>query len=106
MNDIQPDGFLGMKLVPGVAGFVGGCVSLSFIQGLSKWQAVVTVLTGGATGTYLAPVIVYHTALPVDLAGGVGFLLGLTAMGLCGWAVKAAGDPVKLWETFRGVFRK
>lgn len=24
MNDIQSDGFLGMKLVPGVAGFVGG----------------------------------------------------------------------------------
>lgn len=106
MNDIQSDGFLGMKFVPGVAGFVGGCVALSFVQGLNKRQAVVTVLTGGATGTYLSPVIVHHAALPVDLVGGVGFLLGLTAMGLCGWAVKAAGDPVKLWETFRGVFRK
>lgn len=106
MSDIQPDGFLGMKLVPGVAGFVGGCVALSFVQGLNKRQAFATVLTGGATGTYLSPVIVHHAALPSDLAGGVGFLLGLTAMGLCGWAVKAAGDPVKLWETFRGVFRK
>ena len=106
MNDMQPDGFLGMKFVPGVAGFVGGCVALSFVQGLNKRQAVVTVLTGGATGTYLAPFVVYRAALPIDLAGGVGFLLGLTAMGLCGWAVKAAKDPVALWETFRGVFRK
>ncbi len=106
MNDIQPDGFLGMKLVPGVAGFVGGCVALSFVQGLNKRQAVVTVLTGGATGTYLAPFVVYRAALPIDLTGGVGFLLGLTAMGLCGWAVKAAKDPVALWETFREVFRK
>lgn len=38
MNDMQPDGILGMKFVPGVAGFIGGCVALSFIQGLSKWQ--------------------------------------------------------------------
>ena len=106
MNDMQPDGFLGMKFVPGVAGFVGGCVALSFVQGLNKRQAVVTVLTGGATGTYLAPFVVYRAALPIDLAGGVGFLLGLTAMGLCGWAVKAAKDPVALWETFRRAFRK
>lgn len=97
------EGILGVKLVPGLAGIIGGCLALSFVQGLTKPQAVVTVLAGGAVGTYGQPMISYYLATPQGLDGGIGFFLGVIGMGLIAWLVKAADDPIALLEKIRGI---
>lgn len=105
MADPSSGGLVGLKLVPSVAGLVGGVVALSFVQGLNRWQAVASVFTGAATAAYGQPMVGYAMGLPDELAGGVGFVLGLTGMGLAGWAVKAAADPLAVWERVRSILR-
>lgn len=96
-------GMLGLKVVPGIAGFVGGCLALSFVQGLNRFQAFVTVAAGAAAGTYLQPLTSHYLDLPTAMDGGIGFLLGLVGMGLAGWIVKAANDPISAIEQIRSL---
>lgn len=98
-------GMLGLKIVPGIAGFIGGCLALSFVQGLNKWQAFVTVVAGSAAGSYLQPVISHVLKTPPELDGGVGFLLGLVGMGVMGWIVKASKDPIEAIRQIRGIWK-
>ncbi|MBL8469631.1 hypothetical protein [Methyloversatilis discipulorum] len=94
-------GMLGLKIVPGIAGFIGGCLALSFVQGLNRWQAFVTVATGSAAGSYLQPITSHYLGLPAALDGGIGFILGLGGMGLAGLIVKASSDPLGMLEQIK-----
>lgn len=73
---------IGIKLSTIVAGFAGGIVSLAFLQGLSRKQAVLAVLVGCLTAVYLTPVAVYEMNLGPQFENGTAFLLGLSAMNL------------------------
>lgn len=74
-------GALGVKLASLVAGFAGGVVSLSFVRELSRWQAVLAVLTGSLCAGYLTPILALY--LPAGVPEPtLAFLVGLTAMNL------------------------
>ncbi|MGC1550826.1 MAG: hypothetical protein WA777_20075 [Rhodanobacter sp.] len=73
---------LGIKLVPTVAGFAGGVVSLAFIQNLTKPQAVMSVVVGLLSANYLNPVAVAKLSITPDLQGGSAFVIGLCAMSI------------------------
>lgn len=74
-------GVLGVKLASLVAGFAGGVVSLSFVRQLSRWQAILAVLTGSLSAGYLTPVVQLYlpSAVPEPT---LAFLVGLTSMNL------------------------
>ena len=80
---------LGIKLVPTVAGFAGGVVSLAFIQNLTKPQAVMSVVVGMVTANYATPAVAAFFKISPDLQGGASFAIGLFAMGLIPIAKKA-----------------
>jgi hypothetical protein len=85
MNETLPDTFLtaiGVKLTTLIAGFAGGIVSLAFLQGLSRRQALLAVIVGCLTAVYLTPVIVWWLNLSPNMENGTAFLLGLSAMNL------------------------
>jgi Na+/proline symporter len=73
---------IGVKLSTMVAGFAGGVVSLAFLQGLTRRQALLAVLVGCLTAVYLTPVAVYKFGVGPELENGTAFVLGLCAMNL------------------------
>lgn len=78
-----------------IAGFVGAILSLSFLKGLTRKEAVAAVLTGFASSVFTTPFVVAYFGLPGDLESryGVAFLIGLLAMNLIP-AVKAALERI------------
>lgn len=78
-----------------IAGFVGAILSLSFLKGLTRKEAVVAVLTGFASSVFTTPFVVAYFGLPSDVESryGVAFLIGLLAMNLIP-AVKAALERI------------
>jgi LytS/YehU family sensor histidine kinase len=82
-DPVASDGVLGVKFATLLAGFAGGVVSLSFIGGLTKPQAILSVLTGALTAGYLTPVALHYLTLTSpELQNGVAFFVGLTAMNI------------------------
>jgi len=74
---------LGVKFATLVAGFAGGVVSLSFVRGLTKQQALLSVFTGAVTAGYLTPVVhKYLTLNTLELQNVAAFVVGLTAMNI------------------------
>jgi Na+/proline symporter len=74
---------LGVKLGTIIAGFAGGVVSLAFIQGLNRWQAIAAVVVGALTATYLTPVAVYKLSITTpEMQNGAAFVIGLCAMNI------------------------
>ena len=78
-----------------IAGFVGAILSLSFLKGLTRKEAVVAVLAGFASSVLTTPFVVAYFGLPSDVESryGVAFLIGLLAMNLIP-AVKAALERI------------
>lgn len=79
---------LGIKLSTAVVGFVGGVMSLAFIQNLTRWQAFQSVVIGTLSANYVTPVVVEYYKLPADMSLGIAFLIGMFAMSIVP-AVKA-----------------
>ena len=76
-------GVLGVKFAALVAGFAGGVASLSFVRGLTKTQAVISVLTGTMTSAYMAPVLIHFAGFSSpELQHGASFFIGLTSMNI------------------------
>jgi hypothetical protein len=74
---------LGVKLVNLIAGFAGGVVSLAFVQGLTRFQAVMAVVVGALSANYLTPIAVDKLGIvQPDFQNGMAFVIGLTAMNL------------------------
>jgi hypothetical protein len=74
---------LGIKLGWTLAGFAGGIVSLSFLKGISRWQAVSSVFAGAATATYFTPVVSgWFNIASESSQNCAAFVLGLCAMSI------------------------
>ena len=93
----EPTGgdFFGIRVAGLVAGFFGAVVSLSFIQGLTRTQAVISAVTGFLASAYLTPLAVllaehYFAPLPTVVQNGFAFIVGLIGMSLLGGLVKGA----------------
>ncbi|HEV2540212.1 MAG TPA: peptidase M48, Ste24p [Frateuria sp.] len=73
---------LGIKLSSTIAGFAGGVVSLAFVQGLSRMQAIMAVVVGSLTAAYLTPAVVAKLSISPELQSGAAFVIGLCAMSI------------------------
>lgn len=67
-----------------IAAFAGAILSLSFLKGLTRRQAMCAVVTGFLCSVFTTPFIVAYFSLPGDVESryGVAFLVGLLAMNL------------------------
>ena len=85
---------LGLKYATLAAGFIGALISLKFIEGLSLWQRMSTVLAGMVVAAYCSPLTVEVLGLSAKLEGAVAFLLGLFGMSIAGAATQAIPEWV------------
>lgn len=81
MSDLASD-VLGVKLASTIAGFAGGVVSLAFVQNLSRFQAIMAVVVGAITASYLTPAVVEKLSISPELRSGSAFVIGLCAMSI------------------------
>lgn len=75
----------GIKLGIAAAGFAGGVVSLTYLKGLSKTQAVLSVFTGLAFAVYMTPAFFlyfFENTPNTNYENAIAFMLGLTAMNI------------------------
>lgn len=84
---------LGVKLSTLVAGFAGGIVSLAFLQGLSRPQAIGAVVVGTLSAAYLTPFAVDKLGIAPTLQNGAAFVIGLCAMSI----IPAVQKGVTVW---------
>ena len=76
-------GLLKTKYAVAISGFLGTAVTLSFLDSpLGKLRLVVALASGSLTANYLTPVLGFYLSIPAAIHGGVGFLLGILAMGI------------------------
>jgi hypothetical protein len=80
----------GLKIAYIIAGFIGGIVSLKFVQDLNKWAAVLAVFTGSAGANYGTPVLLHYMPLDASLEYPVAFLVGLTSLNIIPLVIKAS----------------
>lgn len=107
MSDGGGMSILGIKLAPGLAGFVGALVSLQFLARATIFQRVVALFTGAATAAYLSPAVNAWLELgdqPIE--NGMAFLLGSLAMNIMAGLVELAQHwerrPRSLIDWIRG----
>lgn len=65
-----------------LAGFLGGILSMSFVDGMSKWQRAIAVCSGSVMAHYLSPLIAFLFK-EGDYVQTIGFLIGLFGMSIC-----------------------
>lgn len=65
-----------------IAGFLGGILSMSFVDGMTAWQRAVAVTSGCIMAHYLAPLIAFLFN-EVQYQETIGFLVGLFGMSIC-----------------------
>ena len=65
-----------------IAGFIGGMLSMSFVDGMNKKQRLIAIISGMAMAHYLAPMIafLFHEEQYQET---IGFLIGLFGMSVC-----------------------
>jgi uncharacterized membrane protein YeaQ/YmgE (transglycosylase-associated protein family) len=80
----------GLKIAYIIAGFIGGIVSLKFVQDMNRWAAVLAVFTGAAGANYGTPVILHYIALEQSLEYPAAFFVGLTSLNLIPLVIKAS----------------
>jgi hypothetical protein len=80
----------GLKIAYIIAGFIGGIVSLKFVQDLNRWAAVLAVFTGSAGANYGTPVLLHYMPLDASLEYPAAFLVGLTALNIIPLIIKAS----------------
>jgi hypothetical protein len=81
MDQPTNETFAGFKHATIVAAFLGSAISLSYAKDLTKKQAAVAFLAGGATAIYAAPLLLHYADLSGDnIERAVAFCTGLAAM--------------------------
>ena len=86
-------GLLKTKYAVAISGFLGTAVTLSFLDSpLGKLRLVVALASGSLTANYLTPVLGFYLSIPAAIHGGVGFLLGILAMGIIPGLMKIGDD--------------
>lgn len=75
---------LAAKYLTTFAGFVGAVLSLTFLKGLTRAQAISAVAIGFSCSVFTTPLTIAYFSLPADSASeyGVAFLIGLLAMNI------------------------
>ena len=74
---------VGLKSMTAVSGFVGAILSLTYMRELNRVAVLTTVGAGTATAFWVSPLIIWAWPSLADIPqGGLGFLLGFTAMNL------------------------
>lgn len=89
-----------------LAAVAGALASLSFVPGLPKWQAALSVITGTGAAIFLAPVLAAAMANYITISApverGLTFSVGLFAMavlpGLMRFAQRVAENPLSAWR--------
>lgn len=81
-----------------IAGFLGGVLSMSFVDGMSKRQRVVAIISGAVMAHYTSPLIasLFDSG---DYQETIGFLVGLFGMSICSAIFRAIKDS-DLWALF------
>lgn len=59
-----------------IAGFWGGLLSLKNKQELSRWEKVLSIVSGMATANYGTPMVYEYFEINNGISYGIGFLLG------------------------------
>lgn len=85
---------IGLKWLSLIAGFLGAVISLKFIEGLTAWQRLSTVIAGSIAAGYCTPLTVELLDLSAKLEGPVAFLGGLFGMSIAGALIKAIPEWV------------
>ena len=84
-----------------IAGFLGTAVTLSYMESpMGKVRMVLALAGGSITATFLTPMLGFYLAIPSAIHGGVGFLLGILAMGIIPGLMKIGNDFQKGPITF------
>lgn len=78
-----------------IAGFLGGILSMSFVDGMGKFQRATAVGSGSVMAHYLSPLIAY-TFKESDYVAAIGFLIGLFGMSICA-AIFRAIQTSDIW---------
>lgn len=93
---------LGLDVGRMVAGFAGGLVSAFLPPAKTAWAVIGSIVGGTLTANFLTPAATHYS--PNWLGdGGVGFILGLTAMIICqGIIVFAVWQLKKFGAKFNG----
>lgn len=86
---------LGLTKGSALGGFFGAVISLRFLEGLSWWKRLSTVIAGTFVAAYVTPLIVLLFDLNVKVESGVAFLVGVFGMSLAGAVIKAIPDIIK-----------
>lgn len=82
----------GVQLSSAIAGFAGGVVSLSFLQGVTRKQAAMAVIAGSLSAAYLTPAAAAKLAISAELQNGAAFVIGLCAMSILPAILKAVAQ--------------
>ena len=76
-----------------IAGFLGTAVTLSYLERpMGKIRMALALAGGSITATFLTPMLGFYLAIPSAIHGGVGFLLGILAMGIIPGLMKIGDD--------------
>lgn len=83
---------VGLKWLTLIPGGMGAAVSLKFIEGLTTWQRLSTVLAGAVAAGFLAPLAVEYMELSFKAEPPIAFIIGLFGMSCAGALTKAMPD--------------
>lgn len=76
-----------------IAGFLGTAVTLSYLETpMGKIRMAISLAGGSVTAFFLTPLLGFYLAIPSAIHGGVGFLLGVLAMGIIPGLMKIGDD--------------
>lgn len=82
MSTSAAGSYYGIKLSVVIAGFLGGIISLTFVQRLTRFQMATAVGTGTITTHYLTPLAMYYAGVTDQMESGFAFLIGIMAMNI------------------------
>lgn len=94
---------LGIKIAGLIGGAVGSAVTLSYLPAMGVGQRIAAFATGLACAAYLPPLVAYGLHTPDALTGPMGFLAGLSGVGLVSAVINISRDPIGAWRRFRGM---
>jgi hypothetical protein len=106
----MPHELLGLKAAPALAGFIGGVISLAFMQSLSITGKILSVLGGAFSAGYFSPLIIHYLGDAITDApsaeNAVAFLTGLIGMNMLAGIYRVSlalrEDPSSIMEIFKG----
>lgn len=85
---------LGLTKGAAIGGFLGALVSLKFIEGLTLWQRMITVICGMLFASYVTPLVMEIVSMTPKTESAIAFLIGVFGMSFGAAVVKAMPELV------------